>query len=81
MAEAAYDADHFRQTIADKGALAAILTIPRAPESIRWTNTSTPSAVSSNAAPQISFAKAAPVSFVARHRRAIEDMPLEPPFR
>ncbi len=43
MADTAYDADHFRQAIADKGALAgSSRTIHRARESIRSTSSSTP---------------------------------------
>jgi hypothetical protein len=50
MTDTAYDADHFRQAIADKGALAASPTTPRVPSSIRSTSTSTLSVASSDVA-------------------------------
>jgi transposase len=53
MADTAYDADHLRQAIAAKGALAVIPT-RHAPSNIRSTSISMPSAISSNAASQSS---------------------------
>ena len=50
MADTAYDADHFRQAIADKGAIAVIPNNPSRRPNIRSTSTSTPSAISSSVA-------------------------------
>lgn len=50
MADTAYDADHLRQAIAAKGALAVIPNNPSRALKIRSTNISMPSAISWNAA-------------------------------
>jgi transposase len=53
MADTAYDADHLRQAIAAKGALAVIPNNPsRARSNIRSTSISTPSDISWNVASQ-----------------------------
>ena len=60
MADTAYDADHLRQAIAAKGALAVIPNkIRHGRSNIRSTSISTPSAISSNAASQSSSNSAA----------------------
>jgi len=52
MADTAYDADHLRQAIAAKGALAVIPTTRHVRSNIRSTSISMPSAISWNAASQ-----------------------------
>lgn len=52
MADTAYDADRFRQAIADKGRSRSSPITPRAPPSTSWTSTFVPSAIRSNAASQ-----------------------------
>jgi len=54
MADTAYDADHLRQAIAAKGALAVIPTTRHARSNTRSTSISMPSVISSNAASQSS---------------------------
>jgi transposase len=58
MADTAYDADHLRQAIAAKGALAVIPNNPSRGSNIRSTSISTPSAISWNAASQSSNSSA-----------------------
>jgi transposase len=57
MADTAYDADHLRQAIAAKGAIAVIPRLVRS--NIRSTRSSMPSAISWNAASQNSSSSAA----------------------
>jgi transposase len=59
MADTAYDADHLRQAIAAKGALAVIPNNPSRAPNIRSTSISMPSAISWNAASQNSSNSAA----------------------
>ena len=59
MADTAYDADHLRQAIAAKGALAVIPTTRHGRSNIRSTSISMPSAIWSNAASQSSSSSAA----------------------
>jgi transposase len=59
MADTAYDADHLRQAIAAKGALAVIPKTRRGRSNIRSTSISTPSTISWNAASQNSSSSAA----------------------
>ena len=59
MADTAYDADHLRQTIAAKGALAVIPKTRHARSNIRSTNIFMPSAISWNAASVSSNSSAA----------------------
>ncbi|SPP94143.1 protein of unknown function [Bradyrhizobium vignae] len=59
MADTAYDADHLRQDIAAKKALAVIPTTRHAHSNIRSTNISMPSAISWNVASQNSSNSAA----------------------
>lgn len=60
MADTAYDADHLRQAVAAKGALAVIPNNRHARSNIRSTSVSMPSAISWNAASQNSSSSAAP---------------------
>jgi transposase len=59
MADTAYDADHLRQAIAAKGALAVIPNNRHVRSNIRSTSISMPSVISSNAASQNSSSSAA----------------------
>ena len=59
MADTAYDADHLRQAIAAKGALAVIPTTRHGRSNIRSTSISMPSAISWSAASQNSSNSAA----------------------
>ena len=58
MGDTAYDADHLRQAIAAKGALAVIPNTRHARSNTRSTSISMPSAISSNAASQNSNSSA-----------------------
>ena len=59
MADTAYDADHLRKAIADKGALAVIPNNPSGRSNIRSTNISMPNAISWSAASESSSSSAA----------------------
>jgi transposase len=59
MADTAYDADHLRQAIAAKGAIAVVPNNPSRALNIRSTSISMPSAISSNAASRNSSSSAA----------------------
>jgi IS5 family transposase len=79
IADTAYDADHLRQTIEAKGAIAVIPNNPSRALNIRLTSISTPNGISSNAASQSSSTSDASQPDTKRPRATTKPSSPSPP--